>query len=186
MFKQVSTRSVLIQSCSLQIHLEIGFDGENLIPKQSVLCLMKKDNSGEKSHPDLSDVRLAYDRYIALETQGKTKRIQGILGIIILLIGLFLEVLVVFNWDPSTCAAVEVPAFFSCGSNGIFILMCIFFSLPFLVVSEKSALKHKKWKKKLLLNLAKVSHFPSKSAKLKKGREERILSHVESLLEEEE
>jgi len=171
---------------SLQIHLEIGFDGENLIPKQSVLCLMKKDNSDEKSHPDLSDVRLAYDRYITLETQGKTKRIQGILGIIILLIGLFLEVLVVFNWDPSTCAAVEVPSFFSCGSNGIFILICIFFSLPFLVVSEKSSLKHKKWKKKSLLNLAKVSHFPSKSAKLKKGREERILSHVESLLEEEE
>tara|TARA_B100000965_G_scaffold346061_1_gene317192 strand:- start:44 stop:466 length:423 start_codon:yes stop_codon:yes gene_type:complete len=139
-----------------------------------------------KSHPDLSDVRLAYDRYIILKTQGKTNRIQGILGTIILLLGLFLEVLVVFNWDPSTCAAVEVPSFFSCGSNGIFMMICIFFSLPFLVVSKKSSLNHKKWKKKSLLDLAKASHFPSKSAKLGKGREERILSHVESLLGEEE
>jgi len=147
---------------------------------------MKKDNSDAKSHPDLSDVRLAYDRYIMLKTQGKTNRIQGILGIIILLVGLFIEVLVVFNWDPGTCAAVEVPSFFSCGSNGIFLIVCIFFSLPFLVVSEKSSLNHKKSKKKSLLNLAKISHFPSKSAKLEKGREERILFHVESLLGEEE
>ena len=147
---------------------------------------MKKDDSDAKSYSDLSDVRLAYDRYMMLKTQGKTNRIQGVLGIIILLVGLFIEVLVVFNWDPSTCAAVEVPSFFSCGSNGIFLIVCIFFSLPFLVVSEKSSLNHKKLKKKSLLNLAQVSHFPSKSAKLKKGRQERILSHVESLLREEE
>jgi hypothetical protein len=147
---------------------------------------MKKDNSDAKPHPDLSDVKLAYDKYIVLKTQGRTNRIQGFLGIIILFIGLFIEALFIFNRNPATCAAVEVPSFFDCGSDGIVLIICILFSLPFLIVSEKSTLNHKKWKKNSLLNLAKISHFPSNSAKLEKGREERILSHVESILNQRE
>ena len=41
-------------------------------------------------------------------------------------------------------------------------------------------------KDRLLLNLAKISNFPSSSAKLIDGREERILKHIQSILFEEE
>ena len=133
---------------------------------------------------DLADVRFAYDGYIEAKKKGNRIPLSSYLGIIILLFGLIIEALLLINYNPSTCAAVEVSSFFDCGSNGLILIVCTLFSLVFFSYSSNKKSACKKRTNKALLNLAKVSQFPSESAKLAEDREGIILSHAKSLIDE--
>lgn len=109
--------------------------------------------------------------------------LSSYLGIIILLFGLIIEALLLINYNPSICAAVEVPSFFDCGSNGLILIICTLFGLVFFSFSSNKKSAGKKRTNKALLNLAKVSQFPSESAKLAEDREGIILSHAKSLID---
>ena len=133
---------------------------------------------------NLADVRFAYDGYIEAKKKGNRIPLSSYLGIIILLFGLIIEALLLINYNPSTCAAVEVPSFFDCGSNGLMLVICTLFSLVFFSYSSNKKSACQKTTNKALLNLAKVSQFPSESAKLAEDREGIILSHAKSLIDE--
>ena len=133
---------------------------------------------------DLADVRFAYDGYIEAKKKGNRTPLSSYLGIIILLFGLIIEALLLINYNPSTCAAVEVPSFFDCGSNGLMLVICTLFSLVFFSFASNKKSACQKTTNKALLNLAKVSQFPSDSAKLAEDREATILSHAKSLMDE--
>jgi len=173
-------------SSFLHIHLEIGFDGENLIPMLPVLMIMEANGSDQKAHLNSADIKAAYEKYIQQRTNFKPKQVVEVLGIIILLFGLFIEALLIFNHKPSSCAAVEVPSFFECGSDGLILIICIILSTPLFLIRTIGKSNYKKWKIKTLQDLAKISNFPKSSMTSKHGREMSILSHVESLLGEEE
>jgi hypothetical protein len=119
-------------------------------------------------------------------TDFKPKQVPEVLGLIILLFGLFIEALLMFNHKPSSCAAVEVPSFFECGSDGLILIICIILSIPFFLITTIAKSNYNKWKIKTLQDLAKISNFSKSSMASKHGREMSILSHVESLLEQEE
>ena len=133
---------------------------------------------------NLADVKFTYYGYVEVKKKSDQTPLSSYLGIIILLFGLIIEALLLINYNPSTCAAVEVPSFFDCGSNGLILIVCTLFSLVFFSFSSNKKSAGKKRTNKALLNLAKVSQFPSDSAKLAEDREATILSHVKSLIDE--
>jgi len=148
--------------------------------------MMEVNGSDQKAHLNSADIKAAYEKYIQQRTNFKPKHVAEVLGIIILLFGLFIEALLIFNHKPSSCAAVEVPSFFECGSDGLILIVCIILSIPLFLITTIGKSNYKKWKIKTLQNLAKISNFPKSSMTSKHGREMSILSHVESLLGEEE
>ena len=133
---------------------------------------------------NLADVRFAYDGYVEVKKKGNRTPLSSYFGTIILLFGLTIEALLLINYNPSTCAAVEVPSFFDCGSNGLMLVICTLFGLVFFSFASNKKSASQKKTNKALLNLAKVSQFPSDSAKLAEDREATILSHVNSLIDE--
>ena len=133
---------------------------------------------------NLADVRFAYDGYFEVKKKGNKAPISSYFGTIILLFGLIIEALLLINYNPSTCAAVEVPSFFDCGSNGLMLVICTLFGLVFFSFASNKKSASQKKTNKALLNLAKVSQFPSDSAKLAEDRKATILSHVNSLIDE--
>ena len=133
---------------------------------------------------DLAEVRFAYDGYIGGKEKIDQTPLSSYLGIIILLFGLIIEALLLINYNPSSCDAVEVSSFFDCGSNGLMLIICTLFSLVFFSFSSNKKSAGKKRINKALLNLAKVSQFPSESVKLAEDRETTILSHAKSLIDE--
>ena len=147
---------------------------------------MEVNGSEQTPHHNSADIKAAYEKYIQERTNFKPKRLVEVLGIIILLFGLFIEALLIFNHKPSSCAAVEVPSFFECGSDGLILIVCIILSIPLFLITTIGKSNYKKWKIKTLQDLAKISDFPKSSMTSKHGREMSILSHVESLLGEEE
>ena len=151
-----------------------------------VLMIMEANGSDQKAHLNSADIKAAYEKYIQQRTNFKPKQVVEVLGIIILLFGLFIEALLIFNHKPSSCAAVEVPSFFECGSDGLILIICIILSTPLFLIRTIGKSNYKKWKIKTLQDLAKISDFPKSSMTSKHGREMSILSHVESLLGEEE
>ena len=151
-----------------------------------VLMIMEANGSDQKAHLNSADIKAAYEKYIQQRTNFKPKQVVEVLGIIILLFGLFIEALLIFNHKPSSCAAVEVPSFFECGSDGLILIICIILSTPLFLIRTIGKSNYKKWKIKTLQDLAKISNFPKSSMTSKHGREMSILSHVESLLGEEE
>ena len=148
--------------------------------------MMEVNGSDQKAHLNSADIKAAYEKYIQQRTNFKPKHVAEVLGIIILLFGLFIEALLIFNHKPSSCAAVEVPSFFECGSDGLILIVCIILSIPLFLITTIGKSNYKKWKIKMLQDLAKISNFPKSSMASKHGREMSILSHVESLLGEEE
>ena len=148
--------------------------------------MMEVNGSDQNPHLNSADIKAAYEKYIQQRTIFKPKQVAETLGIIILLFGLFIEALLIFNHKPSSCAAVEVPSFFECGSDGIILIACIILSTPLFLITAIAKSNYKKWKMKTLQDLAKISNFHNSSIPSKHGREMSILSHVESLLGEEE
>jgi hypothetical protein len=138
-----------------------------------------------------SDVQVAYTEYLIL--QQNTPPIQFLsqfIGIPLLIAGF---ILMIFTSPPTDCDE-------DAGGDWVFNLdtWCIFpvTEIIFLSFFAISGFCFLLWmisnatnefeKDRLLLNLAKISNFPSSSAKLIDGREERILKHVQSILFEEE
>ena len=148
--------------------------------------MMEVDGSNQNTHLNLADIKIAYQKYMIQRTDFKPKQVSEVLGLIILLFGLFIEALLMFNHKPSSCAAVEVPSFFECGSDGLILIICIILSIPFFLITTIAKSNYNKWKIKTLQDLAKISNFSKSSMASKHGREMSILSHVESLLEQEE
>ena len=148
--------------------------------------MMEVDGLDQKNHFNLADVKVAYDRYILQRKNFKPKPLAVVLGIIILLFGLFIEVLLIFNHKPHNCAAVEVPSFFECGSDGLILITCIILSIPLYLITVIAKSNYNKWKTKTLQDLAKISNLPKSSITSKNSREMSILSYVESLLGKEE
>ena len=148
--------------------------------------MMEVDGSNQNTHLNLADIKTAYQKYMIQRTDFKPKQVPDVLGLIILLFGLFTEALLMFNHKPSSCAAVEVPSFFECGSDGLILIVCIILSIPFFLITTIAKSNYNKWKIKTLQDLAKISNFSKSSMASKHGREMSILSHVESLLEQEE
>ena len=148
--------------------------------------MMEVNGSDQKAHLNSADIKAAYEKYIQERTNFKPKQVAEVQGIIILLFGLFIEALLIFNYKPSSCAAVEVPSFFECGSDGLILIVCIILSIPLFLITTIGKSNYKKWKIKTLQDLAKISNFPKSSMTSKHGREMSILSHVKSLLGEEE
>ena len=148
--------------------------------------MMEVNGSDQNPQHNSADIEAAYEKYIQERTNFKPKQVAEVLGITILLFGLFIEALLIFNHKPSSCAAVEVPSFFECGSDGLILIVCIILSIPLFLITTIGKSNYKKWKIKTLQDLAKISDFPKSSMTSKHGREMSILSHVESLLGEEE
>jgi hypothetical protein len=148
--------------------------------------MMEVDGSNQNTHLNLAEIKTAYQKYMIQRTDFKPKQVPEVLGLIILLFGLFIEALLMFNHKPSSCAAVEVPSFFECGSDGLILIICIILSIPFFLITTIAKSNYNKWKIKTLQDLAKISNFSKSSMASKHGREMSILSHVESLLEQEE
>ena len=82
---------------------------------------------------DLAEVRFAYDGYVEVKKSDKT-HLSSYLGIIILLFGLIIEALLLINYNPSICAAVEVPSFFDCGSSTFKDILFSVFTLKMVVL----------------------------------------------------
>lgn len=133
---------------------------------------------------NLADVKFTYYGYVEVKKKSDQTPLSSYLGIIILLFGLIIEALLLINYNPSTCAAVEVPSFFDCGSSGLVLIICTLFSLVFFSFSRNKKSACQKRTNEALLNLAKVSRFPSESAKFAEDREATILSHAKSLIDE--
>ena len=148
--------------------------------------MMEVDGSNQNTHLNLAEIKTAYQKYMIQRTDFKPKQVPEVLGLVILLFGLFIEALLMFNHKPSSCAAVEVPSFFECGSDGLILIVCIILSIPFFLITTIAKSNYNKWKIKTLQDLAKISNFSKSSMASKHGREMSILSHVESLLEQEE
>ena len=148
--------------------------------------MMEVEGSNQNTHLNLAEIKTAYQKYMIQRTDFKPKQVPEVLGLIILLFGLFIEALLMFNHKPSSCAAVEVPSFFECGSDGLILIICIILSIPFFLITTIAKSNYNKWKIKTLQDLAKISNFSKSSMTSKHGREMSILSHVESLLEQEE
>ena len=148
--------------------------------------MMEEDGSNQNTHLNLADIKTAYQKYMIQRTDFKPKQVSEVLGLIILLFGLCTEALLMFNHKSSSCAAVEVPSFFECGSDGLILIVCIILSIPFFLITTIAKSNYNKWKIKTLQDLAKISNFSKSSMASKHGREMSILSHVESLLEQEE
>ena len=120
--------------------------------------MMEVDGLDQKNHFNLADVKVAYDRYILQRKNFKPKPLAVVLGIIIMLFGLFIEVLLIFNHKPHNCAAVEVPSFFECGSDGFILITCIILSIPLYLITVIAKSNYNKWKTKTLQDLAKISN----------------------------
>ena len=145
---------------------------------------MGEGEEGVSSVLNLADVKFTYYGYVEVKKKSNQIPLSSYLGIIILLFGLIIEALLLINYNPSTCAAVEVPSFFDCGSNGLVLIICTVFSLVFFSFSRNKKSACQKRINEALLNLAKVSQFPSESAKFAEDREATILSHAKSLIDE--
>lgn len=150
----------------------------------------------ENSHIEVvrkfkSDVQVAYTEYLIL--QRNTPPIQFLsqfIGIPSLIAGFML---MMFTSPPTDCDEdAGGDWLFSIDASCTFPVSEIVF-LSFFAISGLcwllwmiTSVTNEFEKDKLLLNLAKISNFPSSSAKLIEGREERILKHVKSILFEEE
>tara|TARA_B100001094_G_C17831003_1_gene623200 strand:+ start:213 stop:659 length:447 start_codon:yes stop_codon:yes gene_type:complete len=148
--------------------------------------MMEGDGSEQKEHLDLAEIKAAHQMYILQKSNFKPKQVPEIVGITILLFGLLIEALLLVNYKPSSCTAVEVPSFFECGSDGLILIGCIILSIPLFLITTIGKSNYKKWKIKTLQELAKISNFSKSSMTSKHGLEMSILSHIESLFVEEE
>ena len=108
--------------------------------------MMEVNSSDQNSHVNSADIKAAYEKYIQQRTNFKPKHVAEVLGIIIVLFGLFIEALLIFNHKPSSCAAVEVPSFFECGSDGLVLIVCIILSTPLFLITTIGKSNYKKWK----------------------------------------
>ena len=106
--------------------------------------MMEVNGSDQKAHLNSADIKAAYEKYIQERTNFKPKQVAEVLGIIILLFGLFIEALLIFNYKPSSCAAVEVPSFFECGSDGLILIVCIILSIPLFLITTIGKSNYKK------------------------------------------
>ena len=134
-----------------------------------------------------SDVQVAYSEYLI--HQRNTPPIQFLsqfIGIPSLIAGFML---LMFTSPPTDCDEdaggdwlFTIDA--SCTFPVSEIVFLFFFAISgFCMLLWMITSVTKEFEKdKLLLNLAKISNFPSSSAKLIEGREERILKHVQSIL----
>ena len=157
--------------------------GDDKLPhKNSLLADVRKFKS---------DVQIAHTEYLIL--QQNTPPIQFLsqfVGIPSLIAGF---ILMMFTSPPTDCDE-------DAGGDWVFsidtwctfpvseIVFLSFFAISgfcFLLWMISNATNEFE-KDRLLLNLAKISNFPSSSAKLIDGREERILKHIQSILFEEE
>ena len=137
-----------------------------------------------------SDVKAAYIQYLfAQKNTPPVQFLSQFIGIPSLIAGFML---MIFSSSPTDCAGDTGGEWPSLGSLCLLPVSEIIF-LSFFAISGFcfllwmiSNVTNEFEKDKLLLNLAKISNFPSSSAKLIEGREERILKHVKSLLIEEE
>lgn len=138
-----------------------------------------------------SDVQVAYTEYLIL--QQNTPPIQFLsqfIGIPLLIAGF---ILMIFTSPPTDCDEDAGGVWFSIEEAGCIFPVTEIIFLSFFAISGFcfllwmiTSVTNEFEKDKLLLNLAKTSNFPSSSAKLIEGREERILKHVQSILFEEE
>ena len=138
-----------------------------------------------------SDVQVAYTEYLILQQNTPPLQFLSLfVGIPSLIAGFML---MIFTSPPTDCDEDAGGVWFSIEEAGcIFpiseIVFLCFFAISgfcFLLWMISNATNEFE-KDRLLLNLAKISNFPSSSAKLIDGREERILKHVQSILFEEE
>ena len=138
-----------------------------------------------------SDVQVAYTEYLIL--QQNTPPIQFLsqfIGTPLLIAGFML---MIFTSPPTDCDEDAGGVWFSIEEAGCIFPVSEIIFLSFFAISGFcfllwmiTSVTNEFEKDKLLLNLAKTSNFPSSSAKLIEGREERILKHVQSILFEEE
>ena len=157
--------------------------GDDKLPhKNSLLADVRKFKS---------DVQIAHTEYLIL--QQNTPPIQFLsqfVGIPSFITGF---ILMMFTSPPTDCDEDAGGVWFSIEEAGCtfpvseIVFLCIFAISGFcFLLWMITSVTNEFEKDKLLLNLAKTSNFPSSSAKLIEGREERILKHVQSILFEEE
>ena len=152
---------------------------------------MGEKNSDNKSPLNLSEIRIQYNQYILLKKNEKPNKLLFVLALLILFSGGFIaydilkesKCMFVDDYDDSNslgCSGIIVGV-------GGFVLAptLIFLSIP-LIIWERRLNKSRYAAKHRLKTLAKLSYYSSDLADLKNGREERILSHVESILNQKE
>ena len=168
-------------------YLNWGYVGDRLISKVPKITPMGKKDLEIKSPVDVSEIEIQYDQYISIKKSGKPNKLLFVLALLILFSGGFIahdilkesECMFVDDYDDSNslgCGGVIVGV-------GDFVLVptLILLSIP-LIIWERQLTKSRYAARHRLKTLAKLSQFPSDLADLKNGREERILSHVESML----
>ena len=138
-----------------------------------------------------SDVKVAYTEYLVLQQNTPPLQFLSLfVGIPSLIAGFML---MIFTSPPTDCDEDAGGVWFSIEEAGCIFPVSEIIFLSFFAISGFcfllwmiTSVTNEFEKDKLLLNLAKTSNFPSSSAKLIEGREERILKHVQSILFEEE
>jgi len=139
-----------------------------------------------------SDVQVAYTEYLILQQNTPPLQFLSLfVGIPSLIAGF---VLMIFTSPPTYCDEDAGGVWlFSIEEAGCIFPVSEIIFLSFFAISGFcfllwmiTSVTNEFEKDKLLLNLAKTSNFPSSSAKLIEGREERILKHVQSILFEKE
>lgn len=168
-------------------YLNWGYVGDRLISKVPKITPMGKKDLEIKSPVDVSEIEIQYDQYISIKKSGKPNNLLFVLALLILFSGGFIahdilkesECMFVDDYDDSNslgCGGVIVGV-------GGFVLVptLILLSIP-LIIWERQLTKSRYAARHRLKTLAKLSQFPSDLADLKNGREECVLSHVESIL----
>ena len=138
-----------------------------------------------------SDVQVAYTEYLILQQYTPPLQFLSLfVDIPSLIVGFML---MIFTSPPTDCDEDAGGVWFSIEEAGCIFPVSEIIFLSFFAISGFcfllwmiTSVTNEFEKDKLLLNLAKTSNFPSSSAKLIEGREERILKHVQSILFEEE
>jgi|TARA_B100001094_G_scaffold248980_1_gene246154 hypothetical protein len=167
------------------------FVGDRLIPKMFIFTKMGEKNSDDKSPLNLSEIKIQYNQYILLKKNEKPNNLLFVLALLILLSGGFIaydilkesECMFVDDYDDSNslgCRGTIVGV-------GGFVLVptVILLSIP-LIIWERRLNKSRYAASHRLKSLAKLSHYSNDLADLKNSREERILSHVESIFNQKE
>ena len=70
--------------------------------------IMEVNGLDQKPYHNSADIKAAYEKYIQQRTNFKHKQVAVVLGIIILLFGLFIEVLLIFNHKPSSLSLIHI------------------------------------------------------------------------------
>ena len=138
-----------------------------------------------------SDVQVAYTEYLILQQYTPPLQFLSLfVGIPSLVVGFML---MIFTSPPTDCDEDAGGVWLSIEEAGCIFPVSEIIFLSFFAISGFcfllwmiTSVTNEFEKDKLLLNLAKTSNFPSSTAKLIEGREERILKHVQSILFEEE